>query len=86
MERVDAARKQIYYLASPENATQAYLYRTSLDSPGEGARVTPADQPGSHSYDISPDCRWAFHTYSRSGHIPVIDLVSLPDGKAGSRS
>ncbi len=81
VERVDAQGKQMYYLASPENATQAYLYRASLDSPNEGRRVTPADQPGSHSYDISPDCRWAFHTYSRSGHIPTIDLVSLPDGK-----
>jgi dipeptidyl-peptidase-4 len=81
VERVDATGKQMYYLASPENATQAYLYRTSLDAPGEGSRVTPADEPGSHSYDISPDCRWAFHAYARSGHIPVIDLVSLPDGK-----
>jgi dipeptidyl-peptidase 4 len=81
VERVDATGQQMYYLASPKNATQAYLYRTSLASPGDGSRVTPGDEPGSHSYDISPDCRWAFHTYSRSGHIPVIDLVSLPDGK-----
>lgn len=81
VERVDAKGKQMYYLASPENATQAYLYRTSLDAPGAGSRLTPADEPGSHSYDISPDCRWAFHTWARSGHVPVIDLVSLPDGK-----
>ncbi|MFL6448939.1 MAG: S9 family peptidase [Bryobacteraceae bacterium] len=81
VERVDVAGKQMYYLASPENATQAYLYRTSLDSPSEGTRVTPADEPGSHSYDISPDSHWAFHTYSRSGHVPVVDLISLPDGK-----
>jgi dipeptidyl-peptidase-4 len=81
VERVDGKGKQMYYLASPENATQAYLYRTSLDAPGAGSRVTPAGEPGSHSYDISPDCRWAFHTYARSGHVPVIDLVSLPDGK-----
>ena len=48
---------------------------------GEAPCSTPNDQPGSHSYDISPDCRWAFHTYLRSGHVPVVDLVSLPDAK-----
>jgi dipeptidyl-peptidase 4 len=81
VERIDQVGQQMYYLASPENATQAYLYRASLSSPGEGVRITPADQPGSHSYDISPDCRWAFHTYTRSNHVSVIDLVSLPDGR-----
>ena len=79
VERVDAAGNQLYYLASPGNATQAYLYRATLEPPGEGTRLTPADEPGSHSYDISPNCHWAFHTYNRSGHMPVIDLISLPD-------
>src|SRR5262249_49748563 len=28
---------------------------------------------------ISPDGRWAFHTYSRADVPPQVDLVSLPD-------
>ncbi len=71
---MDPEGKWIYYTASPENATQNYLYRSDMT-----ARVTPADQPGSHSYNISPNNRWAFHTYSRADQVPVTDLISLPD-------
>ena len=67
-----------YFLASPENATQRYLYRSPIDGSGAPQRLTPADQPGTHSYQLSPDCRWAFHTYSRFDQPPVIDLVRLP--------
>lgn len=71
----------IYYTASPENATQRYLYRSSVERPGPAVRLTPVDQPGTHAYDISPDGRWAFHTYSRFDRPPVVDLVSLPEHK-----
>ena len=30
-------------MASPDNATQAYLYRCSLDGKGTAERVTPAE-------------------------------------------
>jgi dipeptidyl-peptidase-4 len=78
VERVDREGRSIYYLASPENATQAYLYRAGLDGNG-ASRITPADEPGTHTYNISPDCRWAFHNYSRADHVPVTDLVRLPE-------
>jgi dipeptidyl-peptidase-4 len=79
VERVDREGQSIYYLASPENATQMYLYRAGLDGNGGGTRITPPDEPGSHSYNISPDCRFAFHVYSRADHVPVTDLVRLPE-------
>src|SRR5690242_4002754 len=75
---VDSAAGWIYYTASPENAEQLYLYRSRLDGKGKQERVTPTDQPGYHLYDISPDGRWAFHTCSRLGVPPTIDLVRLP--------
>jgi dipeptidyl-peptidase-4 len=81
VERVDPQGRSIYYLASPENATQAYLYRAPLDGNGGGVRITPADEPGTNTYDISPDCRWAFHTHSRADRVPVTDLVQLPEHK-----
>src|SRR5436305_474599 len=67
----------LYYIASPDNATQRYLYRIPLDGSGKPERVTPADRPGTHSYDISPDARWAWHTYSTLDTPPVTDLVRL---------
>ena len=74
---IDPGGKSIYYTASPENATQNYLYRSDRD-----VRVTPAGQPGTHNYNVSPDCQWAFHTFSSAGRVPVTDLISLPDHKA----
>jgi dipeptidyl-peptidase-4 len=72
---VDEARGWFYYYASPDNATQKYLYRARLDGTGEPKRVTPMDQPGTHDYDFSPDAKWAFHTYSTFDTPPVTELV-----------
>ena len=71
----------LYYMASPENATQRYLYRTRLDGKGTPERLTPANLPGTHSYNVSPDLRWAIHTYSTFDTPPVTDLVRLSDQK-----
>jgi dipeptidyl-peptidase 4 len=80
--RVDAAGGWVYFLASPTSATDQYLYRTTLDGKGAIARVTPAAQRGFHTYDVSPDLRWAFHTSSRIDVPPSVELVSLPDHRA----
>ena len=61
---VDEQQGCVYFIASPDNPTQRYLYRVPLDGSGEVERVSPADQPGTHSYDLSKDGRWAFHTFS----------------------
>ncbi|MBI3262631.1 MAG: S9 family peptidase [Acidobacteria bacterium] len=79
VDAVDSANGRLYVTASPSNATQRYLYMSRLDGDGAVHRVTPADQPGSHSYDISPDGAWAIHTYSRFDAPPRIEIVSLPD-------
>ena len=76
---VDAKQGWVYFLASPDNPTQRYLYRVPCDGRGTLERVSPADQPGSHTYEISKDGRWAFHTYSRFTQPPVTDLVRLPE-------
>ncbi|GAH88008.1 unnamed protein product, partial [marine sediment metagenome] len=67
-----------YYYASPDNATQKYLYRVRLDGSRAPERITPVDQPGTHNYDFSPDARLAFHTYSTFDNPPVTELVQLP--------
>jgi dipeptidyl-peptidase 4 len=79
VEGIDEKNGALYFEASPENATQRYLYRASLDGSGHAQRVSPAAEPGTHRYDISPDGTWAFHTHSRADVTPVTDLVALPD-------
>jgi dipeptidyl-peptidase 4 len=79
---VDEQGGWFYYISSPTNATQRYLYRIKLDGKSEPERVTPADQPGTHSYEFSPDRKWAFHTYSTFDKPPVVDLVRLADHRS----
>ncbi|UCD49040.1 MAG: S9 family peptidase [Phycisphaerales bacterium] len=75
---VDEQRGWIYFMASPENPTQRYLYRVPLTG-GAAERVTPLDQPGTHRYQVSEDATWAIHTYSAFGRAPTIDMVRLPE-------
>jgi dipeptidyl-peptidase-4 len=78
VEAVDEKGGWLYYIASPDNPTQRYLWRTRLDGRGKAERLTPVAQPGTHSYDISPEAQWAFHTYSAFGVPPATELVRLP--------
>ncbi|HXE56717.1 MAG TPA: S9 family peptidase [Gemmatimonadales bacterium] len=75
---VDEKGGWLYYVASPETPTQRYLFRARLDGKGKPERLSPATEPGSHAYDLSPSYRYAFHTYSRFDTPPVSRLVRLP--------
>ncbi|MGB2868394.1 MAG: S9 family peptidase [Bacteroidota bacterium] len=79
IEHVDESGTWMYFLASPDNATQRYLYRIRMDGKSKAERITPESMSGSHRYQISPDGKWAIHTYSSFDVPPVIDLVDLPD-------
>jgi dipeptidyl-peptidase 4 len=74
---VDERGGWFYFHASPDNATQKYLYRARLDGTSAPERITPRDQPGTHEYQFSPDAQWAFHTYSTFDQPPVTALVKL---------
>jgi dipeptidyl-peptidase-4 len=75
--KVDAKGGWIYISASPDNAAQRYLYRVPLKG-GAAVRLTPPDQPGTHSYSIAPDAKFAIHTYSAFDRPSQTELVSLP--------
>ena len=75
---VDAEGGWLYYIASPDDPIRRYLYRTRLDGSGKAERLTPADSPGVHTYDVSPNGHWAFHTVSRFNQTPATELVELP--------
>src|SRR5262245_17979046 len=74
---IDEAGGWLYFVASPENATPRYLYRSTLDGTGVPERVTPKADAGSHSYDVAPGGKLAFHTYSRFDRPPATDVVDL---------
>jgi dipeptidyl-peptidase 4 len=74
---VDEQADSVYFIASPDNPTQRYLYRVHLDGTGQ-ERVTPAAEVGSHDYEISPNARWAIHRFSAFDMIPRTTLIQLP--------
>lgn len=80
IKAVDEKNGWLYFLASPGNPIQQYLYRVSI-SGGEAKRITPSGQAGTHDYNISPCARWAFHTYSTATSPPVTALIRLPEHK-----
>jgi dipeptidyl-peptidase-4 len=75
---IDDAKGYVYYIASPDNFTQRYLYRSRMDGKGAAERVTPASLQGQSSYQMSADAQWAIATFQKSGTPPVISLVRLP--------
>jgi len=76
---IDEADGWLYFIASPEDVTQRYLYRSRLDGSGQVSRVTPEELVGTNTYQVSGDSRWAIHEHSRFTQPPVYSLVSLPD-------
>ena len=74
---IDEAGGWYYFFASPENGTQKHLYRVPLGGSGRLERISPENQPGTHSYDFSPDAKWAFHTFSTMDSPPRVELVEL---------
>jgi dipeptidyl-peptidase-4 len=78
VDRVSPDEKWVYFIASPDHPTQRYLYRAPLDGSAAPERLTPS-QPGSHSYTISPNGEWAFHSYSSFDVPPTSEVVHLPD-------
>jgi dipeptidyl-peptidase-4 len=81
IEGVDEKGGWVYFIASPENATQRYLYRSPLDGSADPVRVTPKNFMGVHNYNVSPDGKYAFHTFSSFDDPGFRELVSLPDHK-----
>ena len=80
VEAIDERDRWLYYMGSPDNPTQRYLFRARLDG-SQSERLTPADQGGTHHYNISPDAKVAVHSYSTFDTPPVTELISLPDHK-----
>jgi dipeptidyl-peptidase 4 len=78
---IDEKNNLLYFMASPSNATQAYLYRCPLDGKGNAERVTPDNQPGTHDYALSPNGRYASNIFSNYYTKTQQEWVTLPDHK-----
>ena len=75
----DEKNDDVYFIASPENPTERYLYKTSIKGDGDLIRVTPRILEGSHNYQISTKSKYAFHSFSNYFTKPMQAVVSLPE-------
>jgi dipeptidyl-peptidase-4 len=78
---IDEKGGYLYFMASPDKATQKYLYRTQLNGKGKPQRVSPATQQGTHTYELSPNGKFARHSFSNHYTPPASEWISLPDHK-----
>ena len=78
---IDPKGGYVYYIASPENYTQRYLYRSKIDGSTAPERVSPQEQPGQHAYQISADAKYAIHTFQNSKTPDKISLINLQKHK-----
>jgi dipeptidyl-peptidase-4 len=83
--RIDEAHNLAYILASPDNATQQFLYKVNLDGKGTPERISPVNEEGTHEYDISPDAQYAMHNFSNHWFPNQTEIVYLPTHKSGEK-
>ena len=77
----DEKSDEVYFIASPNQPTERYLYKTSAKGKGNLKRITPEILEGSHNYQISTKAKYAFHSFSNYFTRPMQAVVSLPDHK-----
>lgn len=78
---IDEKGGYVYFMASPDNGTQKYLYRITVDGKGTAERLSPATQQGIHSYDVSPNAKYAVHGFSNYFTPGTSEMITLQDHK-----
>ena len=76
-----ATDKKLYFIASPQNSTQRYLYQVDLKGLGHVERLTPKQFSGTNTYDIAPNGAYSIHRHQSSDEVETVRLVSLPGHK-----
>ncbi len=74
---IDPKGGYVYYIASPENFTQRYLYRSKINGSSLPERVSPENQQGQHAYQISANAKFAIHTFQNATTPNQIGLINL---------
>jgi dipeptidyl-peptidase-4 len=75
---IDEENGWFYFYASPDNATQRYLYRVPLDGSTLSERMTPKSQHSWHSYIFAPGHHHAFHISTSFDDPPLWEMIEWP--------
>lgn len=78
---VDEIKNELYFIASPDNAIQRYLYKVKMDGKSKAVRVTPAGYEGTNSYECSPTGSYALHSFTSRSVAPATQFLNLATHK-----
>ncbi len=86
IKAIDEANNYVYFSASPNNATQLYLYRVKINNQIKSSKEEPellsaVNLKGTHQYVISPNARIAKHSFSNFNTPEVSEWITLPENK-----
>ena len=70
---------EMYFIASPTDPAQRYLYKTSLDGSTKPVRVTPTEFSGNNRYYMSQDTSWAMHRHSDFDSPSQSQIIKVAD-------
>jgi len=82
LKHINSKEGYVYYLASPDNATQKYLYKSKLNGKGKNILVSPESLKGTHGYSISSNGSYAQHSFSNHYTPSSKEYITLPNHKA----
>lgn len=82
VKHVNVKNGYVYYLASPDNATQKYLYRTKLNGTGKNELLSPKVLKGTHDYTFSSAGTYATHTFTNHFTPQTKEFIEVATHKA----
>ncbi len=82
LKHINSNEGYVYYLASPNNATQKYLYKTKLNGNGQNELLSPESLIGSHDYSFSSNGTYAEHSFSNHFTQRAKEFISVANHKA----
>ena len=82
LKHINSKEGYIYYLASPDNATQKYLYKTKLNGKGKNKLVSPENLIGTHDYSFSSNGTYAQHSFSNHFTSSSKEFINVANHKA----
>ncbi|MFK5973722.1 MAG: S9 family peptidase [Flavobacteriaceae bacterium] len=82
LKHINSKEGYVYYLASPDNATQKYLYKSKLNGRGKNKLLSPKNLKGSHDYSFSSNGSYAVHTFSNHYTPYSKEFISVANHKA----
>lgn len=85
LKHINSKEGYVYYLASPDNATQKYLYKSKLNGKGKNELLSPKSLKGTHDYSFSSNGKYAEHSFTNHFTPSSKEFITVANQKALSQ-